>query len=227
MTQRGPGTGQYPPVRFFQALLGDASKWALTDASGVLNTRTDGVGFTDFLTTATIGIFYLTRPITDYLGGPIGAGTRIISGVSLVRHISGAGSLDEYMMGFSDNADPTAGGAKWEVGGIKSSSGLWKPHTGDEASAASGGPSFTAADPYGFYPMLNIAGRSESSAHAFLYDGTTFRGTRINGLAVRAFTPTHLVVRVSQLSATIQTHRIGVGFMLYPSVPDLTITARV
>lgn len=203
------------------------STWTLTDPSGAVDTITDGATFSDILTTATIGEFFLTTPLTqDFLGGSLNAGTSIISGKSLVNHVSGTGGVTEFLVGWSDNVDPNAGGAKWEAGGFKSSSGLWKPHTGDETDVTSGGGSFTAADPNGFYPMLNIGGRSESQAHAFLYDGlTTFRATRSNALGVRTFTPTHLMLRVSHLDATIRTFRLGVGFIIYPSVPSLTITA--
>lgn len=216
----------YPSARYHQQMLANATKWLLTDASGVLNTRDDGSGYTDLVTTATAGTFYLTKPIADFLGGPLSAGSAILTGQMLVEAISGSADGDKYFVGWSDNADPTAGGALWSAGGLWNVTTSWGAMEADETTpAGSRSTSYALTKPHGLYPLDNIAGVDPRTSFGYVLDGSVMKDYRQNVLALRAFIPTHFVLGVYQAVAAIQTHRIGVGIQMYPSM-DIEVTAR-
>ena len=217
----------FPPARYWQALMGDAAKWTLTDALGVVDTRTDGAGYTDFLTTATAGTFFLTRPLRDFFGGPIDAANEAFT-VSSLTTLANAGMTTSIrcLAGLSDNADPTAGGALYDVGGLD-----WWIATQRRAYAANetadaANSNFDADR--ATYSQTIAHGLTEQAAYAEIWDGVSTRASlRAQGNLPRAFVPTHLCVRINNVGATIRTIRAGVGFSVTPGLRDHAITPRV
>ena len=198
--------------------------WTLTDAGGVVDTITDGDGYTDILTTATLDTFYLTLPLVDFLGGAIDASSGVftVNGLSQVLVADNAG--DRCLVGTSDNADPTAGGALFDVGGFRYQTGT----TADVSMAteASTTASATVTMDRAIYMQLIHRGRADFNGYGFGYQGTGYVVSRAQiSLASRAYVPTHLCVLVKNNAAAIQTLRIAAGFHVPQALPTLTITA--
>ena len=213
------------PARYHQAMLANGAKWLLTDAGGVVNTRTDGQGYTDFLTTATLGTFYLTRPLTDFFGGPIAASTDIFLVDALARVLTAANTGDRCLVGTSDNADPTAGGALYDVGGFRYQTGT----TGDVFMETETGTvsATTQTIDRVEYPQRIHIGRTAQGSYGYGRQDQAYVNTRAQGAPVpRAYVPTHLCVVIKNNAAAIQTLRVVAGFHIPSPLTSLEITAR-
>ncbi|KKN69852.1 hypothetical protein LCGC14_0436760 [marine sediment metagenome] len=215
----------FPQVEFLQALLGDSSKWRLIDASGVVVSITDGDSFTDIVTTATAGTVYLTKPIEDFTGGSINHAADLFTTDLLAQLITATSTLDQILVGTSDNADPTAGGALFDVAGFRFATSTTKTIRVQTDSSSATGVTITA-DRALYTPSFQL-GRSERAATMYAYQGNSFVNERGQVSLPRSYAPTHLVVRITNGAASAQTIRVGVGVHVPQSIKALAISAPV
>lgn len=206
--------GPYPLAKARQALL---EGWTVaSDTAGVLNTVTDGAGYSDVLTHAVAGSIYFSKPIADFSGFAVGSGLLQIT--ALARLITGSTSADQCGVGTSDNSNPIAGGA------LRSFAANRQDGSTQAGTSVSSGIATTGSD-RALVSWAYFEGRDEFAWYAFGYTGTTYDGVRGQG-GIGANTPTHLYVRVANSAAIVQTIRIAAGFLIYPTFADLTVAAR-
>lgn len=216
MTMHGP----FPRALFLQALL---EGWTLTDPSGVVNTVTDGSGFTDILTTANAGTFYFTKALESFRDEKVDGANDVLTVLPLVRLLGTHDTFEPVIAGLSDNSDPTAGGAKWE--------GLGYRYNGADYDLVrftelGGGAAAGASIDRSLGVLSYHLGRSERAAYVYGYSGTTY--TNFLGATLdRAITPTHLMVRFDRAATAVATRRIGVGFHVGAPITSLDIAARL
>lgn len=205
-----------PPAQFRQVFLED---WTLTDASGIINTVTDGTRTTSILTNAVAGSAVWDISIKDFLGGPIfpATGFQAIWGCA-ERVNSWANSFDAVGVGVLNGPHGTA--TRVAAGGLRQSGNL------SAANDLSSGANLSAVSNRFVFACHCLGGKFNYGHYAYGYTTATaydaLRGTTDGD---RLWEPTHLRVTMKNNGANIQTFEIAVGFFILPSIP-LVISPR-
>ena len=217
-------------TKYHQAMLSNAARWLVTDALGVLASSSDSAGYTDFVLNGVAGTIFLTRPLADFRGQPLDPANEAIKIDAIATMLGSAGPLatgDSVLVGTSDNADPTAGGALFDVVGPyvwTSASDIKVRVRNDAVQSVSGNG---AAD-HVIYPQTFLYGDTEVAATAYGHLGSTKARvlTRSQASLPRAYVPTHLCVAIVNNNTTAKTIRAGVGFDISQVLRDFEIESR-
>lgn len=202
----------YPPPRLYQAHL---ETFAVTDGGGVLDSLSDQAdGTCDIDTNAVSGGFTLRKPIKDILGGPIDSVNGVLFAMAFAEMVTANNGFDRVSVGFEDS-----------VAGLNIRGGI--RDNGDIIAAgfgSAGGASAAGADRvvFGFSPSND---EMERYVLAVGYDTANARqGTRSVTCPTRGDCDIdNLYVEIFNNGATAQTMTVKVGFLVWPTIPDINV----
>ena len=223
----------YPVARYFQALL---EGWTVTDPNSRFTSVTDHSGYSSIVVSggsASGDDIYFTKPIKDYLAGPIrGSGDDTMMVGTRSQFETQPAGEDALLCGLCDNAVPTTGGALNSQKGLRQSptAGDWVAVNSASAGGYNESAGFTLTLPFVTGPfVIGADSRGNDTDDATLWSDAappvlqTIEGKFGGPVGLRAYT--HFLVSV-YVRGGAQTLDIRPGFFVAPSIGDLVITPR-